>query len=162
MVTGLPAVSQLGTTAVMMGKVAGINAAGGYATFRGVLGSFVTKILDLEVGSTGLTAEMAKRMGIDVVVGVATHVSRAEYYPGGKHVRVKLIVERESKRVIGGQVVGGEGIGVAPRVNTLSVAIQAGFTIYELGKMNVAYAPPLADVWDPITLAADVAIRRLG
>jgi len=160
MVTGLPAVSQLGTTAVRMGKVAGINAAGGYAIFPGVLGSFVTKIFDLQVGSTGLTAEMAKRYGLEVVTGIATHVTRAEYYPGGKHIRVKLVVDKATKRVIGGQVAGGED--VTQRVNLLALAIQAKMTVYDLEMLRSAYAPPVADVWEPVVLAADVAIRRLG
>ena len=160
MVTGLPALSQLGTTAVRMGKVAGINAAGGYATFPGVLGSFVTKVFGLEVGSTGITAEMAKRLGMDVVTSMVTHVTRAEYYPGGKHVRVKLVVDRATKRVVGGQVVGGED--VTQRVNLLALAIQAKMTVYDLALMRTAYAPPVADVWEAVVLAADMAIRRLG
>ena len=160
MVTGLPALSQLGTTAVRMGKVAGINAAGGYATFPGVLGSFVTKVFGLEVGSTGITAEMAKRLGIDVVTGVATHVTKAEYYPGGKHIRVKLVVERATKRIVGGQVVGGED--VTQRINLLALAIQARMTVYDLANIRTAYAPPVADVWEPVVLAADVVARRLG
>ncbi len=160
MVTGLPALSQLGTTAVRMGKVAGINAAGGYAIFPGVLGSFVTKIFDLQVGSTGLTAEQAKRLGMDVVTGVATHVTKAEYYPGGKHIRVKLVVDKATKRVVGGQVAGGED--VTQRVNTIALAIQAKMSVYDLAMLRSAYAPPVADVWEPIVLAADVAARRLG
>mgnify|MGYP000206236277 CR=1 FL=1 len=160
MVTGLPSVSQLGTAAVRMGKVAGINAAGGYATFPGFLGSFVTRVFHLRVGSTGLTAEMAKRMGFDVVVGSVRHITKAEYYPGHKHIRVKLVVDKETKRVIGGQVLGEED--VTARVNVIAVAIYAKMTVYDLEKVCNAYAPPLADVWDPISLAADVAIRRLG
>ena len=160
MVTGLPAVSQLGTTAVRMGKVAGINAAGGYAVFPGVLGSFVTKIFDLEVGSTGVTAEMAQRLGMDVVTSIVSHVTKAEYYPGGKHIRVKLVVDKATKRIIGGQVAGGED--VTQRVNLLALAIQAKMTVYDLAMMRTAYAPPVADVWEPIVLAADVACRRLG
>ena len=160
MVTGLPALSQLGTTAVRMGKVAGINAAGGYAIFPGVLGSFVTKIFDLQVGSTGITAEQAKRLGMDVVVGVAAHTTRAEYYPGGKPIRVKLVVDKATKRVVGGQVVGGED--VTQRVNLIALAIQAKMTVYDLEMLRSAYAPPVADVWEPVVLAADVAMRRLG
>ncbi len=160
MVTGLPAVSQLGTTAVRMGKVAGINAAGGYAVFPGVLGSFVTKIFDLEVGSTGITAEMAKRLGMDVVTGMVTHITKAEYFPGGKQIKVKLVVDRATRRVVGGQVAGGED--VTQRVNALAIAIQAGMTVYELAMARTAYAPPVADVWEPIVLAADSAMRRLG
>ena len=158
-ITGLPAVSQLGTAAVRMGKVAGINAAGGYATFPGFLGSFVTRVFGLRVGSSGLTAEMARRMGFDVVAGSIRHITKAEYYPGHKPIRVKLVVDRRTKRVIGGQVLGEED--VTARVNAIAIAIYAKLTVYELEEVINAYAPPLADVWDPVSLAADAVMRRL-
>ena len=59
--TQRPALPQLGTVAVRQGKVAGINAAGGYAIFPGVLGSAVTKFFDTEIGVTGLNEFFAKR-----------------------------------------------------------------------------------------------------
>ncbi|RLI07742.1 CoA-disulfide reductase, partial [Candidatus Bathyarchaeota archaeon] len=79
---------------------------------------------------------------------------------GGKHIRVKLVVDKATKRIVGGQVAGGED--VTQRVNLLALAIQAGMTVYELEMLRSAYAPPVADVWEPVVLAADVAMRRLG
>jgi len=159
LITKQPSVCQLGTAAVRMGKVAGINAAGGHATFPGFLGSFVTKVFDLQIGATGLTERDAKRFGFDAVSGSIRGVTRAEYYPGGKEVRVKLVVDGETHRVIGGQVVGGED--VTQRVNAISLAIQAGMTIHDLARADTCYAPPLADVWEAIVLAADVTLKRL-
>ncbi|MEM4699850.1 MAG: FAD-dependent oxidoreductase [Candidatus Nezhaarchaeales archaeon] len=158
LVTKQPTLCQLGTVAVKQGKVAGINAAGGYATFPGVLGSTVSKLFGLEVGFTGLTVWQAKQAGLDVVVGSAAWRTRAEYYPGGKDIRVKLIFERESMKLIGAQIIGGEG--VAGRIDGLSLAIQAGMTAYDLSKADTCYTPPLADTWSPITLAAEAALRR--
>jgi len=159
LITHRPMLSQLGTTAVRQGRVAGINAAGGYATFPGVLGSAVTKIFDTEVGATGLTESMANQAGIETVVGSVTSKTRPKYYPGGKAIKVKLVVERETERVIGGQIIGGEE--VAQRVNALSFAIQKQMTVRELAKAETCYAPPLSETWEPIVLAAGVAVRRL-
>ncbi|MEM1538089.1 MAG: FAD-dependent oxidoreductase [Candidatus Nezhaarchaeales archaeon] len=153
-----PTLCQLGTVAVRQGRVAGINAAGGYAIFPGVLASIVTKAFDLEVGSTGLTVWQAKRLGIDVAIGAVTWKSHAEYYPGAKDLRVKLVFERSSMRLIGGQVIGGEG--VAAKVDALALAIQSRMTAYDLVNMDSCYTPPLADVWNPIALAAEIALRR--
>ncbi|MCX8204773.1 MAG: FAD-dependent oxidoreductase [Candidatus Nezhaarchaeota archaeon] len=158
LVTKQPALCQLGTVAVKQGKVAGVNAAGGYATFPGVLGSTVSKIFDLEVGFTGLTAWQARQAGLEVVVGSASWRTRAEYYPGGRDIRVKLIFEKEAMKLIGAQVIGGEG--VAGRIDGLSLAIQAGMTAYDLSKADTCYTPPLADTWSPVTLAAEAALRR--
>lgn len=159
LVTKQPVLCQLGTVAVKQGKVAGTNAAGGYATFPGVLGSTVSKIFDLEVGFTGLTAWQAKQAGLEVVVGSVAWRTRAEYYPGGKDLRVKLVFERESMKLVGAQVIGGEG--VAGRVDALSLAIQAGMTAYDLSKADTCYTPPLADTWSPVTLAAEAALKRV-
>ena len=161
MITGRPTLSQLGTTAVRQGKVAGINAAGGYATFPGVLSSAVTRIFGFEVGATGLTEFRAGRTGLKTVSGKITAKTKPEYFPGGKDIKVKILAEPEFGRVIGGQIVGGED--VAQRINMISLAIQKGATVWELAKADTCYAPPVADTWEPVALASELAglkIRR--
>jgi NADH oxidase (H2O2-forming) len=159
LITKQPALPQLGTVAVRQGKVAGINAAGGYALFPGVLGSAVTKFFDTEIGVTGLTEFFAKKAGIETVTGSISSKTRADYYPGALPIRVKLVVEKESQRIIGGQIVGGEE--VTQRINALSFAIQKHMTIRELAKADTCYAPPLSETWEPMVLAAEVALRKL-
>jgi len=159
LITHQPSCSQLGTIAVRQGKVAGTNAGGGYALFEGVLASAVTKLYDTEVGSTGLTTTAAKRAKIETVSGKISSKTRADYFPGAKPIKIKLIVEKESRRIIGAQIIGGEE--VTQRINALSFAIQKNMTINELAKADTAYAPPLCETWEPIVLAAEIAIRKL-
>jgi len=159
LITHRPILCQLGTVAVRQGKVAGINAAGGYAVFPGVLGSAVTKMFDIEIGATGLTEFMANRAGIKTVTGTITSKTRAGYYPGGKPIRVKIIVDADTERIIGGQIVGEEE--VTQRINALSFAIQKQMTVRELAKADTCYAPPLSETWEPMVLAAEMAIRKL-
>jgi NADH oxidase (H2O2-forming) len=159
LITHRPVLSQLGTTAVRQAKVAGINAAGGYAIFLGCLGSAVTKLFDMEIGATGLTEFMAGRVGIKIVVGSITSKTRPDYYPGGKSIRIKLVVEKETERLIGGQIIGGEE--VTQRINALSFAIQKQMTVRELVKADTCYAPPLNETWEPMVLAAETALRKL-
>ncbi len=154
-----PACPQLGTVAVRQAKVAGINSAGGYALFPGVLGSAVTQLFDTQIGVTGLTEFFAKRVGIDTVTGTITSKTKADYYPTAKPIRVKLVVEKESHRIVGGQVVAEEE--VTQRINALSFAIQKHMTIHELAKADTAYAPPLNETWEPMVLAAELAVRKL-
>jgi len=159
MITQRPALSQLGTTAVRQAKVAGINAASGYATFHGVLGSAVTKFFGTEIGVTGLTEFFAKRAGIETVTGKITSKTRPEYYPGGLPIKIKIVVEKESQRIIGAQIIGGEE--VTQRIHALSFAMQKQMTVRELAKADTAYAPPLNETWEPMVLAAEVALRKL-
>ena len=159
MVTKRPALPQLGTTAVKQAKVAGVNAAGGYAVFPGVLGSAVTKLFDIEIGVTGLNEFFAGRAGLKTVAGTISSKTKADYYPGALPIRIKIVVEKESERVIGGQIIGGEA--VTQRVNALSFAIQKQMTVRELAKADTAYAPPVNETWEPMILAAEIAIRKL-
>jgi len=158
-ITRLPALPQLGTVAVRQGKVAGTNAAGGYAVFTGVQGSAVTKLFDFEVGVTGLNEFFAGRAGIQTVAGAITSKTRADYYPGALPIRVKIVAEKESQRIIGGQIIAGEE--VTQRINALSFAIQKQMTVQELAKADTAYAPPVNETWEPIVLAAEMALRKL-
>ena len=157
--TQRPALPQLGTVAVRQGKMAGINAAGGYAIFPGVLGSAVTKFFDTEIGVTGLNEFFAKRTGFDVVTGTISGKTRAPYYPGALPIKVKLVVEREMERIIGAQVIGGED--VPQRVNALSIAIQKQMTVRELTKSDTCYAPPVSETWELMTLAAEAVLMKL-
>ncbi|MBS7633989.1 FAD-dependent oxidoreductase [Candidatus Bathyarchaeota archaeon] len=159
LITKRPTVCQLGTTAVRQAKVAGTNAAGGYAIFPGVLGASVTKLFDIEVGAVGLGEASAQRAGIETVSASFTGKTKAQYYPGALPIKVKIIAEKETEKIIGGQMIGGEG--VAQRVNALSFAILKEMTVKELAKAETCYAPPLAETWDPITLTAQMLLRKL-
>lgn len=159
-ITHRPALPMLGSTAVREGKAAGINASGGYATFPGTLFSWVSKIFEFEVGATGLTEFWAAKASIDVAVGKISSQTRAPYYPGGMPIRVKIVVEKETRQVVGGEIIGGED--VTQRINALSLAIQNNMTIYELAKADTCYSPSVCETWEPIVLAADLAIRRLS
>lgn len=158
-VTQKPALPQLGTVAVRQGKVAGINAAGGYALFTGVLGSAVTRLFDMDVGVTGLTENAAQRARIETVTGIIASKTKADYYPGALPIKVKLVVEKESQRIIGAQIIGGEE--VTQRINAISFAIQKQMTVRELAKADTAYAPPLCETWEPMVLAAEMVLMKL-
>jgi len=158
-ITHKPMCAQLGTIAVRQGKVAGTNAGGDYSQFSGVLASAVTRLFEIEAGNTGLTETAAARNRIEVVTGAISSKTKADYFPGAKPIKVKLVVEKESQRIIGGQVVGGEE--VTQRINCLSFAIQKGMTVRELSKVDTAYAPPLCETWEPMFLAAEMVLMKL-
>ncbi len=151
--------AQLGTIAVREGKVAGANAAGDYSQFTGVLASAVTRLFEIEAGATGISETAAARNRIEVVTGAISSRTKADYYPNGTPIKVKLIVEKESQRIIGAQVVGGEE--VTQRINALSFAIQKQMTVRELAKADTAYAPPLNETWEPMVLAAEMVLMKL-
>jgi len=159
LVTHRPMMSQLGTTAVRQAKVAGINAAGGYSTFTGALGSWITRLFDTEIGGTGLTEFMAGRAGIKTVSGTIVSKTRADYFPGALPIRIKLVADNETTKLIGAQIIGGEE--VTQRINALSFAILNEMSIKELAKAETCYAPPVSETWEPMVLAAEMVLRKL-
>lgn len=157
LVTGRPAYVPLGTTANKQGKVAGANAAGGDERFGGIVGTAVVKVFDMQAASTGLSEQRARAEGYAAASVTATANSRAHYMPGHQPIQVKLVFERASRRLLGGQIVGREG--VAKRIDVLAAALHAGWTADQLADLDLSYAPPFAPVWDPILVAANLASR---
>lgn len=159
LITKRPILSQLATTAIRMGKVAGINAAGGKAIFEGTLNTVVTCAYGLEVASTGLTTQSAREAGIDPITGRIRAMNRPRYYPGAEPIVVKLLVEPSEHRIIGGQVLSTEG--AAERINLLALAIKEGMTVEELAQIEYCYAPPVSDCIEPLVVAAEAILRKL-
>jgi NADPH-dependent 2,4-dienoyl-CoA reductase/sulfur reductase-like enzyme len=142
----------LGTHANKQGRVAGENIAGGDVAFAGVLGTAATKVGRTEIARTGLSQHEAQDAGYSVVSIVVDSTTRAGYYPGAEPIRVKLIAERGTGRLLGGQIVGREGS--AKRIDILATAIWNAMTAGELFACDISYAPPYSPVFDPIVIAA--------
>jgi len=157
-VTGERILSQLGTTAVRMAKVAAENVFNKNVKFKPVFNTAITELFDLEIGTFGITQERARKEGIEVVVGKFKGSTKPEYYPGGKPITVKLIFRKDNKKLIGAQIVGGER--VWGRIMALSFAAQKETTVEDIAYGETAYAPPISPTIDPITVAAEMALRR--
>ena len=150
--TGKSVVVALGTHANKQGRVVGTNMAGGDAAFGGVLGTAITRFRDMEIGRTGLSEREAAAAGI-VAKGVTTEApSRAHYYPGAQPMKIKMVVERGTGRLLGAQIVGGADAG--KRIDVLATALWNGMTVAEVAGMDLSYAPPfcpcgIRSCWPP-------------
>ncbi|MBI2956643.1 MAG: FAD-dependent oxidoreductase [Acidobacteria bacterium] len=159
LVTGGPVYVPLGTTANKQGRVAGENAAGGNARFPGVVGTLVTKVFGLEVAKTGLSQEAARAAGFSAEAVTIEARSRARYL-GGQPLRATLVVDRESGRLLGGQLAGEEG--AARRIDVLATALAARMTLSDFVHLDLGYAPPFGPVYDPLLTAAWEALKKIG
>ena len=159
-ITGEAAYVPLGTTANKQGRIAGTNAAGGHDTFPGVLGSMVTKVFDLYIAATGLSAAQAEKAGYDAAVTTITKGDKASYYPGSRDNQLCLIFDKKDGRLLGAQGIGSES--VAGRINVFVAAITCGMTVSEINELDLVYAPPVAPVYDPILIAASQAMKKVG
>jgi NADPH-dependent 2,4-dienoyl-CoA reductase/sulfur reductase-like enzyme len=158
-ITGRAVVVALGTHANKQGRVAGTNIAGGDASFGGVLGTAITRFRSVEIGRTGLTEREAAAAGFDAIGVTTESPSRAPYYPGAHEMRIKILAERRTGRLLGAQIVGGEGAG--KRIDVLATALWNDMTVMDVGGMDLSYAPPFSPVWDPVLLAAGKAASKI-
>jgi NADPH-dependent 2,4-dienoyl-CoA reductase/sulfur reductase-like enzyme len=135
------------------------NVCGTETTLQGVAGTAVFKVFELEVARTGLTPKEAAAAGFDPAEVVIKTRSRAHAHPGSKTIRVQLVGDRKSGRLLGAFMVGREGC--AHRINAAAVALHAKMTTAEFGESDLAYAPPFGPTWDPLLTAANQLIKQL-
>jgi NADPH-dependent 2,4-dienoyl-CoA reductase/sulfur reductase-like enzyme len=87
-------------------------------------------------------------------------LDRAAYYPTAQKLWVKLVADRNSRKLVGAQVIGyGDA---ARRIDVAATAITAGMRVDELAQLDLAYSPPYGSLWDPLLVAAQALIRGLA
>lgn len=149
----------LATVASKAGWVAGENAAGGKAIFRGAIRAIAVQIFGLEVAHVGLGAEEAVSAGFDVVTETVTAWSKVSVMPGSRKMNITVIADRRSGRLLGANLYGEQG--VVLRANTLAVAIQEKIPLNDIQGWDLAYSPPFAPLWDPILVAVNALRKKL-
>jgi len=158
-VTGKPCWVPLGSTANKQGRVAGINVCGGEEVFPGVIKSAVCKVFDFTMARTGLSEREARKAGFQVATCLVPAPARVHYMPGTKPIFLKLVAEKNTRRLLGVQAVGmGE---CAKRVDAAVSAITAGLTVDDVANLDLCYAPPYANAMDNLITAANVLRNKL-
>ena len=150
-VTGEDAVISLAGPANKQGRIVADVIAGLNSRYKGSLGSSVIKVFDLTVANTGLSEKAASAAGYQYESVVLSPGSHAGYYPGATPMTMKVVFEQETLRLLGAQIVGGEG--ADKRIDVLATAIQAGIRADQLKNLDLAYAPPYSSAKDPVNMA---------
>jgi NADH oxidase (H2O2-forming) len=158
-VSNVPIQGLSGSHAYAQGKTAGISAAGGERHYNPVYVPWGMVAGKWMIGGVSFSETLATALGIPFVVGYAQGISRARYYPDVKQVRVKLLAEPGELRLIGAQMVGGEGI--KERADFLAMCVRTGITINELANMENVYSPPIGALNEPISVAAQNLLAGL-
>jgi NADH oxidase (H2O2-forming) len=161
LITKKAVVSGLGTIAVKMAMVAGVNAAGGSDRLPpGFILTRATEPFGCQVAAVGPTTPQLEAIGIKPVVGKVRSFTLPDYYPGRKEIMVKVLAHPETGKILGAQIVGEDRVHM--RINAFAVAIQAGMTVSDLARLETAYCPPAAPTVDPITIACEAAKIKLA
>jgi len=159
LVSNQPDYFSLGTIANKQGRVAGLNIGGKKTAFPGAVGTSIIKFMETEVSRTGLNEEQLNRLGIEFVTTTVKGYTRPRYYPGSTAMTVKVLAEKGSGRLLGAQIIGGPG--AAKRIDTAATALHARLTLEDMLYLDLAYAPPFSGVWEPLIIAARLALRKV-
>jgi NADPH-dependent 2,4-dienoyl-CoA reductase/sulfur reductase-like enzyme len=158
-VTCKPMYLPLATLASRAGWVAGENAAGGRATFKGAIRAIAVKIFDFEFAQVGISIEEAKQAGFSVATETISAYSKIGIMPNSSKVTLTFIIDQSSERLLGANIFGKEG--AVLRANTLGVVIQNKLTLDEISRLDLIYAPPFAPLWDPILIGANQSKKKI-
>ncbi len=180
LVTGKAAWFPMGSTANKTGRIAGQNAAfpcegsinlekmgdknfcyvnKNWERLKGVVGTAVVKIGDINAARTGLTERDAIKEGYDYESIIVPANDIAHYYPGHKEIISKLIIDKVSGKILGAQVV---GAGVVDKpIDIYVTAMTMGATYEQLSKLDLAYAPPFNMAMGSNILAANVMKNKM-
>lgn len=114
------------------------------------LGTGIIQVFETTAAMTGGSEQRLRAAGLPHRA-IHTHPSHhATYYPGAERMSMKLMVDPESDRILGAQIVGGRG--VDKRIDVIATAMQAGITASGLSRLELAYAPQFASAKDPVNL----------
>ncbi len=156
---GSPSPLKLASIAQLEARIAGANVYGLRRESEGTLGVWSTAVGDLAMGTAGLTETMARERGYEVVVGtVETPNRHPGGMPGAAPVKVKLVFERHSQVLLGGQVRG--SVSVGELINTVAACVQKRMTAEDIAMFQMGTHPALtaSPIAYPLVNAAEVAI----
>ncbi len=142
------------------GRIAAENIFGGKHAYKGSMGTSILRVFKAVAGITGLSLKQARSLGLpadSVVVHKEHHVT---YYPGAKPVTVKIVYNRETGEILGGQTAGYAG--ADRRLDVIATAIAGKMKIYDLSDADFAYSPPLGTANDAINMVAFTAENRIS
>jgi len=159
LVSKRPMYIALATVANKQGRIVGINIGGGRARFPGVVATAITRFMSTEIGRAGLMENEMGRLAIDCASAKIEARVRAGYFPDSGKMTVKLLGEKGTGRLLGGQIVGTQGAGM--RINVIATALMAEMTVEDMVNLDLAYAPPFSATWDPIHIAARQLLKEV-
>ena len=154
-ITGKPWLNYLAGPANRQGRIVADNILGAKIPYEGSIGTSIAKVFDMTVASTGLPGKRLRLEGIDYMSSTIHPASHAGYYPDAMPMSIKITFDKQTGRLYGGQIVGYDG--VDKRIDELALVIKHQGTVYNLMKVEQAYAPPFSSAKDPVAIAGYVA-----
>jgi NADPH-dependent 2,4-dienoyl-CoA reductase/sulfur reductase-like enzyme len=161
-VTKKPAPSQLRGPAVIQGRLAAKTLAGYKIEFPGILNNSAVRIFEKYIAATGFTDEQAKKEGFETISTTVDSRSKHGMIPGVKPWTIKLVFDKKTQKLIGGQIISDSDSAVK-EIDAINALILGEKTIPELTTLMCAGNPDCSSEpsLEPITIAAEQALQKL-
>jgi NADH oxidase (H2O2-forming) len=161
-VTKKPAASLLRGPSVIHGRLAAKRLAGYDIEFPGILNNSAVRIFDKYIAATGLTDKQAQKAGFETVSVVVNSRSKHGMIPGVKPWTLKLVFDKNTQKLIGGQIISDSDAPVK-EIDTVNALILGEKTIPDLTTLMCAGNPDCSSEpsLEPITIAAEQALQKL-
>ncbi len=161
-ITKKPVPGQLRGPAVIQGRLAAKRLAGYDIEFQGVLNASGCELFDKVVAATGFTEAQAREEGFDPVSATVDSRSKHGMIPGMKTWRLKLVFDKKSQKLLGGQIVS-DTVAPAKEIDTVNALILGGKTISDMTTIMCAGNPDIASEpsMEPLAVAAEQALQKL-
>ena len=157
---GKPSNLKLASIASMEARIAGANLFEARRINEGVIGVFSTVVGDTAFCLAGLTEREARGKGYNIVVGESEAPNR---HPGGMpgmaNLKVKLIFERGTGVILGGEIMGAKSGGEL--INAISACIRNKMTANEITAFQMGTHPALtaSPIAYQLANAAEMALK---
>src|SRR5450830_550821 len=146
--------------AAKTGRIAGDNITGGDIIFPGSAGTTVDQIFGFEIAKTGISFVEALDLNYNAVKITGNYSSHTKVIPGAQTITATLIVDIKTRKILGAQMIGKEG--VAKRIDTFATAITCQMTIDDVYMLDLSYSPGTSTVWDPVNKICGQALLELS
>lgn len=142
------------------GRIVANNIFGEKEKYKGSLGTAILKIFNLTAASTGMNEKSLKNSNIPFDKIYLHPNNHANYYPGASPLSIKVLFNKENKRILGAQCFGKEG--VDKFIDTIATTLHFKGTIDDLKELELAYAPPFLSAKSPANMAGFIGDNILN
>lgn len=159
-ITNRPQWSPMGSSANIEGRLTAKNILGKNKSYGGALGTAVCKLPNLNAGRTGLTEAQAKAENYNPISVISVVDDKAHYYPGAGNFIVKMIADKDSKKLLGLQVLGSGDVDKMVDIAVTAISLKA--TLDDLENLDFAYAPPFSTAIHPFAHTINILQNKIN
>ncbi|MEG2487003.1 MAG: FAD-dependent oxidoreductase, partial [Cetobacterium sp.] len=132
------------------GRIVANNIFGEKEKYSGSLGTAILKVFDLTAASTGINEKILKNSNISYQKIYLHPNNHANYYPGATPLTIKVVFNKENKKILGAQCIGRDG--VDKFIDVIATSLHFKGTIDDLKELELAYAPPFLSAKSPTNM----------